>query len=94
MVLEVELGRHSGPSGGRGGPNRLKRDSGLLAERGEVEVDDLARHQPIAEGHDVGEGHGERASAGRDAQPVTAAGSMERSPHDDGYRPRQPSPRP
>src|SRR5215207_4801839 len=87
MYLEAWTSGHSGPSRPRGGPNRLKRDSGLLAERGEVEVDDLASHQPITERHYVGEGDGERTSAGREAQPVTAAGSMKRSPHDDGVVP-------
>jgi transposase len=48
--------------GGEGGSSRsdlLERNPGLLAQRGQVEVDPLAGHQPLLEWHDVGEGHGE-----------------------------------
>jgi hypothetical protein len=73
-----------GPTRCCGGPNRFKEDPSLLAEGGQVEVDDLAGHQPVTERHHVGERNGERASAGRDSEPVSAAGSAERAPHDDG----------
>src|SRR5262249_40081164 len=47
---------------------------------GEIEVDALAGHQPLAEWDDIGEGHGEGTLAGRDAKPLAAAGSAQRSP--------------
>ena len=44
LTRRLLLGRGLGPRGCRCGPNRFKRDSRLLAERGEVEVDNLPGH--------------------------------------------------
>ena len=58
----------------------LKGDAALLAERGEVEVDDLAGHQPITE---------RVPRWRRDSEPVSEARSVERSPYDDGVVPER-----
>src|SRR5437870_4698198 len=83
MFLEALGQTASGLTRCCGGPNLFKRDSGLLAERGEIEIDDLTDHPSIAERHHVGEGHDERTSAGWDSEPVSATGSAKRAPHDD-----------
>ena len=77
------LSRSGGGEGGSSRSDLLERNPGLLAQRGKVEVDPLAGHQPLPEWHDVGEGHGERSPARRNPEPVSTAGSPQCPPHDD-----------
>jgi hypothetical protein len=77
------LSRLGGGEGGSSRSDLLKRNPGLLAQRGKVEVDPLAGHQPLFEWHDVGEGHGECSPAWRNPEPVATAGSAQGPPHDD-----------
>src|SRR6266511_1677525 len=68
---------------GRCRPHILERNPSLFTQRGEVEVDLLAGHQPLPERHDVGERHREGAPTWSDAKPVATAGPAQRSPHCD-----------
>src|SRR6266545_1930479 len=68
---------------GRGRPDLFKRKPRLLAQRGEVEVDRLAGHEPLAERDDVGEWHGEGATAWSDPQPFPPTGPTQGPPDSD-----------
>src|SRR5436309_11505666 len=88
LAVVPPLGRRGRSRAGRcsglgGGSDSIGVQPGLLAERGEVEVDALASHEPILEGRDIGERHGKRAAARWHAQPVATAGSAQKAPDDD-----------
>jgi hypothetical protein len=64
---------------GCSGADLLERKPRLLTQRGEIEVNRLAGHPLLGEGDDVGEGHRETATAGRNAKPFATAGSAQGS---------------
>jgi hypothetical protein len=60
--------------------NSIERKGRLVAQRRQVEVSALAKHQLICEGCDVGEGNGERLSARRNTEPISAARAVQETP--------------
>ena len=72
MLSVTPEGRQpSGPPRCRGGRGPLRADSGLFAMCGEVQVDDLAGHQPISEWHHIGEGTANNSPLGATPNPPT-----------------------
>ena len=88
--------RRPNTSGGNSccGPHVLEWDASLFTQRGEVEVDLLAGHQPLAERHDIRERHRESYRRPERRQASRHGSSRGGFPTPRRRRRRKPWPRP